>query len=72
MRLPVGLAARLAQRGQESLAVFVVLEDVLTPVPSVHDVIHRPRILNAQLPRHAQLLPTRPKSVNIEDLYRVK
>ena len=37
---------------------------ILTLVPAVHDVIHGPRILNAQLARHAQLLPTHPKSVN--------
>ena len=45
MHLPLRLAASLAQRGQKPLAVFIVPEDILTLVPAVHHVIHRPRIL---------------------------
>ena len=52
MHLPLGLGASLTQRGEELLAVVVVLEDILTLVPTVHDVIHGPGILNAQLARH--------------------
>ena len=65
--MPLGLDASLAQRGHELLAVLVVPEDILALVPTVHDVIHGPGILNAQLARHAQPLPTRPGSVNSED-----
>ncbi len=61
MRLPLGLAARLAQGGKKSLAVLVIPEDILTLIPAVHDVIHGPRILNAQLARHHQTLPARPE-----------
>ena len=57
----------LAQRGQELLAVMVVPEDILALVPTAHDVIHGPGILNAQLTRHGQPLPTRPGGVNSED-----
>ena len=52
MELPLGLAAGLAQRGQKLLAVFVVPEDVLTLVPTVHHVIHGPRILKLRAPHH--------------------
>ena len=37
---------------------------ILALVPTVHDVIHGPGIFNAQLARHGQPLPTRPKGVN--------
>ena len=48
---PLGLGASLGQCGQELLAVLVVPEDILALVPSVHDVINGPEILNAQLAR---------------------
>jgi hypothetical protein len=37
---------------------------ILALVPTVHDVIHGPGIFNAQLARHGQPLPTRPRGVN--------
>src|ERR1035437_237217 len=69
MHLPVGFGASLAHRTQDPLPVFVVPEDVLPLVPPVHDVIHGPRMLNAQLARHRPPLPTRPGSANSEDLH---
>ena len=67
MHLPVGLAASLPQRAQEPLAICVVLADILALVPAVHHVIHRPRILDAQLARHGQPLSARPGSVIWKD-----
>src|SRR5208282_2692043 len=32
--------------------VLLVLEDGVTPIPSAHDVVNRPGILNAQFSRH--------------------
>jgi hypothetical protein len=52
MHLPVGLAARFLQRGQEFLAVLLIQENVIPLVTSVQDMVHRPRIFDAQLPRH--------------------
>jgi hypothetical protein len=39
---------------------------ILALIPTVHDVIHGPRILDAQLARHEKPLPTRAGSVNSE------
>ena len=64
MHLPLRFAASLAQRGKELLAVVVIPEDILALVPSIHDMIHGPGILNAQLARHGQPLPAHAKSVN--------
>jgi hypothetical protein len=41
---------------------------ILTVVPAVHDVINRFRILHAQLARHWEPLPTRPGTVDSENL----
>jgi predicted phosphodiesterase len=46
--------------------VLVVPEDVLALIPTVHDVIHGPRILDAQLARHARPLLTHAGSVSSE------
>jgi hypothetical protein len=71
MHLPVGFVARLAQGGQQSPAIFVVLENVLALVPAIHDVIDRSRILYAQLASSlrgtSMVLPTIAKCVNSED-----
>ena len=52
MNLPIRFLARLRQRLDEVLPVHVIKENPLPPVTSAHDVIHRPRILDAQLARH--------------------
>jgi hypothetical protein len=53
MNLPIGLATRLAQGLDKSLAVRVILEDQLTPISTVHDVVNGPRVLNTKFARHA-------------------
>src|ERR1022692_4224230 len=68
-QVPRGFGASLAQRGHELLPVVVVPEDILALVPTVHDVIHGPGILNAQLARHGQPLPTRPGGFDSEDCH---
>ena len=40
MGLPIGSVAGLAERDQEYLAVLVVLEDGLAPVPAIQDVVN--------------------------------
>ena len=42
---------------------------ILALVPSAHDMIHGPGILNAQLARHGQPLPAHAKSLNSQDLH---
>jgi len=53
VNLPGRLGARLAQRGDESLAIRVVLENRLTPVDAIHDVINCARLRDSQLAGHA-------------------
>ena len=55
MHLPIGFLARLGQRLDEVLPVHVVQENLLPPVATAHHVIHGPRILDAQLARHADI-----------------
>ena len=40
-----------------ALAIHVIQKDAFLPVSTVHDVIHRSRILYAQRPRHAATVP---------------
>ena len=49
--LPTGFGIRLAQRLNKALAIRVILEDWLTPVPAIHDVKSL-RIFDSQLARH--------------------
>ncbi|MGA2658309.1 MAG: hypothetical protein ABSH34_12450 [Verrucomicrobiota bacterium] len=53
MHLPGRFVANLAQRFQEALPVLVIPEDRLLPVAPVHDVVDRPRALDAQFPGQA-------------------
>ena len=52
VHLPAGPFARLTQRLQEALSILRVGENCLTAIPTVHDVIHRPGVLDAQLASH--------------------
>ena len=52
MNLPARLAARLAQGLDKPLAVGVVAGDRFAPVPTVHDVVHGPGVLNPKFARH--------------------
>jgi hypothetical protein len=47
LHLPTGFETSLPQRGQETLAVSVILENRFAPIPAIHDVINRPGILNS-------------------------
>ncbi len=52
--LSARLGASLPQRLDETTAIRVILEDQLTPVTAIHDVIDRARILDSQLAGHAR------------------
>ena len=52
MNLPARLAARLAQGLDKPLAVGGVVEDRFAPVPTIHDVVHSPGVLNPKFARH--------------------
>ena len=52
MNLPTRLQADLTQRGQENLAVGVVVEDRFAPVPTIHNVVDSARVLNPKFARH--------------------
>ena len=52
VHLPIGLLTRFGQRIQEQPPVLVVRINRLPPVPSVHHVIDRSRILNSKLASH--------------------
>ena len=54
MYLPAGLVTALTQRLQKPLPVLIILEDSLTAVATVHDVIDGTRIFHSQLARHCQ------------------
>ena len=47
----------LAQSGQKQSPILVILEDRLASIPTIHQVINRPRIFDSQLARHALMLP---------------
>ena len=53
MNLPVSAATTLAEGFRKALAVLIILEDRLTPVAAVHDMIDRALKLNAKLACHA-------------------
>src|SRR5208337_4634826 len=52
MDLPAGFFTGLAQRLHKQPVGLLVLEDGVTPIPSAHDVVNRPGVLNAQFSRH--------------------
>src|ERR1035441_1123319 len=60
MNPKAGLLARFAQRLQESLAVLIILENLLPVSPTGHHVIGRPRILDANRPGHVPARLPRP------------
>src|SRR5215218_3506838 len=53
MNLPTRLGTCFSQCGEEPLAIGVVLENSLSTVATVHDVIDRTRILDSQLAGHS-------------------
>jgi hypothetical protein len=52
MHLPGHLGAGFPQRGDETLAVKVIVKDWLAPVATIHHMINRTGILDPQLPGH--------------------
>jgi hypothetical protein len=54
----------LAQCQQETRPVLIVPEDILAPVPTIHDVIHGTQLLNTQLARHGPILSETGNHVN--------
>jgi len=67
MDLPGGLLASVSQRHKKRTPVEVIVENVLTAVPTTHDVIDCPRELNAKLPCHAAETSEKEESVNTID-----
>src|ERR1017187_8814318 len=63
MNLPAGFVARFAESFQKTLPILIVLENRLSPVSPVHDVIDRSRILHSQFARHAPKALSRDLSV---------
>jgi hypothetical protein len=52
MHLPKCFFAAFLQCRQKAFAVLVVIEDALSMVAPIYEVVNRPRILDAQLARH--------------------
>src|ERR1022692_1383840 len=63
MNLPACFVARFAEGFQKTLPILIVLENRLSPVSPVHDVIDRSRILHSQFARHAPKALSRGLSV---------
>jgi len=60
MDLPVGLGAGRAQGFEEALAIPVISDDRLPPIPATHHVVHRTIQLDPQVARHMPNGPTLP------------
>jgi len=56
MNLPAGLGARLTERGDETLAIFIIKEDGFAPISTIHQVIEGTLVFYAQLAGHALTL----------------
>jgi hypothetical protein len=67
MHLPIGFLARFSQRLDEVLPVHGIQENLLPPVATAHHVIHSPRILDAQLARHADIQDYAQTTVNSQN-----
>ncbi len=64
MHLPLRFRASLPQSGEKTPTVFIVVENVFALVATVHDVVNRVSILDAQWPRHGQRFL--PPSANVK------
>jgi len=53
MNLPARSGANLPERFDEPLAIPVIFEYLLTPIPAIHHMINRARIFHSQPARHA-------------------
>lgn len=63
MNLPVALLARLDQGLDEVMPVQVTAEDVLTSVPTAHDVINGATVLDSEFAGHGQTFSAMPRPV---------
>jgi len=52
VNLPARFLATFLQSGQETLTVWVVAEDGLTVIPTVHDVVDSTGVLDVHLASH--------------------
>ena len=52
MDLPTGLLADIFQRGQKQAPILIIPENVLLVILTIHDVVNRPGILDAQFAGH--------------------
>jgi len=49
---------------QESFLIQLIQENQLPPIPTIHHMIYRPRIVHSQFARHSKTLPSQPQCVN--------
>src|SRR6266851_8148840 len=63
MHFPFRLLTGLTQRGEKPLPILAVLKYVLSAITTIHHVVHRPRILNAQFAWHGSRLSPPPTSI---------
>jgi len=54
VHLPPGFLAPLGQSFEKVLPINVINENVLPPIPSVHDVVNCARIFDSHRARHAR------------------
>ena len=52
--LPIGLHTGVVQCVEEHLVIHIVAEDRLAAIASVHDVVNRSRVFDAQLAGHGR------------------
>ncbi len=56
MHLSAGFLTGLSQGFEEVVTVYFVEKDILAAVPAAHEVIHGPRIFDAEPTRHDGLV----------------
>jgi hypothetical protein len=49
---PIGLQASLVEGAEEQLVIHIVAEDGFASIPSIHDVVNRSGVFEAQLASH--------------------
>ena len=67
MNLPVGFLADFSQCGEKLLVIEIIAEDRFTAVTTVHHMVDRAGILDAQRAGHVAVLPPQLNCVNSED-----
>src|SRR5215471_20657767 len=72
MDLPAGFGARLPEGGEEAVAVFVIEEDGLPPIPAIQDMVDGALVFDAQFAGHAVTLRQEVFIVKNRPLYRIR